>query len=122
MSETAVPKLDRYFALSQRGTTAGKEVLAGATTFLTMAYIVLVNPAILGQAGMPVAAVAVREGIAIGCAVGVRRADQDILRRDSGDLRSHAIAKVGVLTRPTPITPRAPRPRMTVAVRVSDRL
>jgi AGZA family xanthine/uracil permease-like MFS transporter len=33
-------------------------VLAGVTTFLTMAYIVLVNPAILGQAGMPVAAVA----------------------------------------------------------------
>jgi adenine/guanine/hypoxanthine permease len=33
-------------------------VLAGVTTFLTMAYIVLVNPAILGQAGMPVASVA----------------------------------------------------------------
>jgi AGZA family xanthine/uracil permease-like MFS transporter len=33
-------------------------VLAGFTTFLTMAYIVLVNPAILGQAGMPIAAVA----------------------------------------------------------------
>jgi AGZA family xanthine/uracil permease-like MFS transporter len=51
-------KLDRYFALSERGTSPGKEALAGATTFLTMAYIVLVNPAILGQAGLPVAAVA----------------------------------------------------------------
>lgn len=50
--------LDRYFALSQRGTTIRTEVLAGVTTFLTMAYIVLVNPAILGTAGMPVASVA----------------------------------------------------------------
>lgn len=50
--------LERQFALSDRGTTARTEVLAGITTFLTMAYIVLVNPAILGQAGMPVAAVA----------------------------------------------------------------
>ena len=50
--------LDRRFALTERGTDARTEVLAGATTFLTMAYIVLVNPAILGQAGMPVAAVA----------------------------------------------------------------
>lgn len=51
-------RLDRYFRMSERGTTARTEVLAGVTTFLTMAYIVLVNPAILGQAGMPVASVA----------------------------------------------------------------
>lgn len=50
--------LERYFGLSERGTSAQTEVLAGFTTFLTMAYIVLVNPAILGQAGMPIAAVA----------------------------------------------------------------
>ena len=50
--------LERYFALSTRGTSVRTEVLAGTTTFLTMAYIVLVNPAILGQAGMPVASVA----------------------------------------------------------------
>lgn len=50
--------LDRWFGLKARGTSPSQEVLAGATTFLTMAYIVLVNPAILGQAGMPVAAVA----------------------------------------------------------------
>jgi AGZA family xanthine/uracil permease-like MFS transporter len=50
--------LERRFALSARGTDARTEVLAGATTFLTMAYIVLVNPAILGAAGMPVASVA----------------------------------------------------------------
>jgi AGZA family xanthine/uracil permease-like MFS transporter len=50
--------LDRRFRLAERGTDARTEVLAGMTTFLTMAYIVLVNPAILGQAGMPVASVA----------------------------------------------------------------
>ncbi|WP_017668909.1 NCS2 family permease [Sandarakinorhabdus sp. AAP62] len=50
--------LARQFKLAERGTTARTETLAGATTFLTMAYIILVNPVILGQAGMPVAAVA----------------------------------------------------------------
>lgn len=64
MTQTDAPevvpsgKLDRYFSLTARGTTARTEVLAGVTTFLTMAYIVLVNPAILGSAGMPVASVA----------------------------------------------------------------
>ncbi|HSI19418.1 MAG TPA: NCS2 family permease [Sphingomonas sp.] len=43
-------------------------MLAGATTFLTMAYIILVNPAILGQAGMPVAAVAAATCFAAGVA------------------------------------------------------
>ncbi|WP_156679784.1 NCS2 family permease [Sphingomonas profundi] len=50
--------LERRFALAARGTDVRTEALAGTTTFLTMAYIVLVNPAILGQAGLPVAAVA----------------------------------------------------------------
>ena len=50
--------LARHFKLAERGTSTQTEVLAGVTTFLTMAYIILVNPAILGQAGMPVAAVA----------------------------------------------------------------
>jgi AGZA family xanthine/uracil permease-like MFS transporter len=50
--------LERRFELSARGTNLRTEILAGITTFLTMAYIILVNPAILGQAGMPVAAVA----------------------------------------------------------------
>ncbi|MDB5690590.1 MAG: family permease [Sphingomonas bacterium] len=49
---------ERRFDLTARGTTLRTEALAGTTTFLTMAYIVLVNPAILGQAGMPVAGVA----------------------------------------------------------------
>lgn len=58
MTQPLSGRLDRYFALSDRSTSVRTEVLAGMTTFLTMAYIVLVNPAILGQAGMPVASVA----------------------------------------------------------------
>jgi AGZA family xanthine/uracil permease-like MFS transporter len=46
------------FKLAAHGTTVRTEVFAGVTTFLTMAYIVAVNPAILGEAGMPTAAVA----------------------------------------------------------------
>ena len=60
--------LERRFELSARGTTLRTEILAGVTTFLTMAYIVLVNPAILGQAGMPVAAVAAATCLAAGFA------------------------------------------------------
>lgn len=58
MTGTEGGRLDRYFDLAGRGSTTRTEILAGFTTFLTMAYIVLVNPAILGQAGMPVASVA----------------------------------------------------------------
>ena len=61
VAPTAPPptsRLDRYFALTERGTTPRTEILAGVTTFLTMAYIVLVNPSILSAAGMPVASVA----------------------------------------------------------------
>ncbi|BDG04905.1 NCS2 family permease [Anaeromyxobacter oryzae] len=45
---TRASGLDAFFGLTARGTTARREVLAGATTFVTMAYIVFVNPAILG--------------------------------------------------------------------------
>jgi adenine/guanine/hypoxanthine permease len=41
-------RLDRFFELTRRGTNVRTEVLAGVTTFLTMAYIIFVNPAILG--------------------------------------------------------------------------
>jgi AGZA family xanthine/uracil permease-like MFS transporter len=61
-------RLDARFELSARGTNTRTEVLAGATTFLTMAYIIVVNPAILGQAGMPVAAVAAATCFAAGIA------------------------------------------------------
>lgn len=59
-------RLDRVFELTARGTSVRTEVLAGVTTFLTMAYIVVVNPSILGQAGMPVAAVAAATCLAAG--------------------------------------------------------
>jgi len=45
--------LDNYFKLGEHDTTVRTEVLAGLTTFLTMAYIMFVNPSILGDAGMP---------------------------------------------------------------------
>lgn len=44
--------LDRLFGLSRHGTTLRREALAGLTTFLTMAYIVFVNPQILADAGI----------------------------------------------------------------------
>eukprot|EP01039_Chlorochromonas_danica_P019875 gene19875-24156_t len=50
--------LDRRFAFRARGSDLRTEVLAGFTTFFTMAYVVMVNPAILGLAGMPMAGVA----------------------------------------------------------------
>jgi AGZA family xanthine/uracil permease-like MFS transporter len=50
-------KLERYFEFQRLGTNWRTEILAGLTTFLTMAYIVLVNPSILHEAGMPLAAV-----------------------------------------------------------------
>ena len=49
--------LERYFEFSHLGTNWRTEILAGVTTFLTMAYIVLVNPAILAAAGVPLPAV-----------------------------------------------------------------
>src|SRR3569623_1542694 len=51
--------IKRYFGLDAAGTNLRTEVLAGLTTFLTMAYIIFVNPAILGDAGMPKDAVIV---------------------------------------------------------------
>ncbi|MEO7493305.1 MAG: NCS2 family permease [Massilia sp.] len=45
--------LDNFFKLGESGTTVRTELVAGLTTFLTMAYIIFVNPAILGDAGMP---------------------------------------------------------------------
>ena len=58
--------LDNTFKLAERGTSVRTEVLAGATTFLTMAYIVLVNPSILGATGMPPAGIAAATCLAAG--------------------------------------------------------
>lgn len=49
--------LEKMFKLSDNNTTVKKEVIAGITTFMTMAYILVVNPAILSEAGMDKGAV-----------------------------------------------------------------
>ena len=49
--------LDKFFRLSEHGTTVRVELIAGMTTFLAMAYITVVNPAILADAGMDFGAV-----------------------------------------------------------------
>jgi adenine/guanine/hypoxanthine permease len=46
--------LDRVFHLEENQTTVRRELLAGLTTFMTMAYVVIVNPQILSESGMPV--------------------------------------------------------------------
>ena len=45
--------LQRFFKLQEHGTTVGREIQAGLTTFTAMAYILAVNPLILKDAGMP---------------------------------------------------------------------
>ncbi len=52
-------RLERYFEIRKYGSTVGREVVAGVTTFLAMAYIVAVNPGILAAAGLPRDATAV---------------------------------------------------------------
>jgi adenine/guanine/hypoxanthine permease len=56
--------LARRFRLDERGTSVRTEVLGGVVTFLTMSYILFVNPAILSAAGLPFGAVAVATAIA----------------------------------------------------------
>lgn len=50
-------RLEQYFRFRELGTNWRTEILAGCTTFVTMAYIIFVNPAILHETGMPLAAV-----------------------------------------------------------------
>jgi len=52
-----ISKAEEYFEFRKLRTTWRTEIVAGITTFITMAYIVLVNPAILHDAGMPLTAV-----------------------------------------------------------------
>jgi AGZA family xanthine/uracil permease-like MFS transporter len=56
--------VDRYFGLTESGTDIRTELIAGITTFLTMVYIVFVNPQILGNAGMDKGAVFVATCVA----------------------------------------------------------
>jgi len=63
--------LDDYFGVSKHGSTIRTEIVAGLATFLTMAYIIVVNPAILSDAGMDFGAVFVATilAAAIGTAI-----------------------------------------------------
>jgi AGZA family xanthine/uracil permease-like MFS transporter len=58
--------LERLFRLKDHNTTVRTEVFAGFTTFLTMVYIVVVNPTIMGDAGLSVSAVAAATCLAAG--------------------------------------------------------
>lgn len=61
--------MERFFDMAARGTTPRTEVLAGLSTFLTMAYIIVVNPSIMAMAGIDQGAafVATCLAAAIGC-------------------------------------------------------
>ncbi|MBR9906440.1 MAG: NCS2 family permease [Gammaproteobacteria bacterium] len=63
--------LERLFQIKAQGSTVKREVIAGFTTFLTMAYIIFVNPSMLSEAGMDYGAVFVATCLAaaIGCLV-----------------------------------------------------
>ena len=49
--------LERIFALAQHNSKVSTEIIAGATTFMTMVYIIFVQPALLAQTGMDFGAV-----------------------------------------------------------------
>ncbi|MEQ9490744.1 MAG: NCS2 family permease [Alphaproteobacteria bacterium] len=63
--------LNRYFEIDEKGSNVRTEIFAGIATFLTMAYIVVVNPAILSDAGMDFGSVFVATVLAafIGCSI-----------------------------------------------------
>ncbi len=63
-SEEGDGPLDRFFRLREHGTSVRTEVLAGLTTFLAMAYIIVVNPGILSDAGVDFGAVFVATCVA----------------------------------------------------------
>ena len=69
---TSGNRLERMFGMRARETNVRTEVLGGVVTFLTMCYIVFVNPAILSAAGMPFGAVAVATALAAAIAHAAR--------------------------------------------------
>ena len=66
-----VQQLDDYFGYTEKGSSLEGEIRAGVTTFLTMAYILLVNPALLSVAGLPFSDVLFATALAafVGCVV-----------------------------------------------------
>ncbi|MDO5639793.1 MAG: NCS2 family permease [Neisseria sp.] len=71
MNNTQNSLLEKWFKLKENGSNVRTELLAGLTTFLTMCYIIIVNPLILSETGMDIGAVFVATCIAsaIGCFV-----------------------------------------------------
>src|SRR5690554_3290075 len=58
--------LERMFRLKENGTNVRTEIIAGITTFITMAYIIFVNPSILKEAGMNAAGLLGAEAAELG--------------------------------------------------------
>lgn len=58
--------IDNFFGISRKGSTIGREIFAGVITFLSMAYILFVNPSILGDAGMDTGAVFLATALSAG--------------------------------------------------------
>ena len=63
---SAMTSLDQYFRITERGSSLGREVRGAVATFLTMAYILLVNPFILSNAGVPISAATTATAAAAG--------------------------------------------------------
>lgn len=55
--------MERFFQLSENQTTVRREILGGLTTFVTMAYIIVVNPSLLHETGMPLEGVLFATGV-----------------------------------------------------------
>ena len=56
--------IEKFFAIEAHNTSIQKEILAGVTTFITMAYIIFVNPQMMAQSGMDYGAIFVGTGLA----------------------------------------------------------
>ena len=75
--------LEKLFQLKAHNTNVRTEILAGVTTFLTMAYILFVNPAILGETGMDKGAIFVATCLAaaigsVALSIGIRLATPEV--------------------------------------------
>ncbi len=68
VEQVAMERVERFFKVHERGSTVPTEIRAGLATFLTMAYILFVNPQVLAEAGMPAADVTL--ATALGACIG----------------------------------------------------
>jgi AGZA family xanthine/uracil permease-like MFS transporter len=75
--------IERFFRLTEHRTTVRTEVVAGVTTFLTMAYIIFVQPTVLSAAGMDFGAVLVATCLASGIATLMMGSSEDCDRPPS---------------------------------------